>query len=156
MIPLKELHEMYRELGELETKLLKERWSQGKMDFGRGKEHYRLIGTAEDPIPDGEPGFLLRGQDHLAARAVEIYAVLAEAEGLYEVARNARAQSAKMADWLPKKRPDMGRDQSSRSDPVDWTAGGAGYVDARGGFYAGTPGPNAPMPHPTIPLKKGG
>lgn len=91
------------------------------MDFGRGKEHYNLIGTPADPIPDSEPAFLLRGQDHLAARVALIYAVLAEAEGWHEVARSARAQAAKMDEWLPKKRPDMGRDNSPRSQPVDWS-----------------------------------
>jgi hypothetical protein len=76
------------------------------MDFGRPDYNHDI--TVDVSIaPEQEPGFLLRGQDHIAARVVHIYAVLAEAEGRWEIARHARAQAAKMEHWLPKKMPDL-------------------------------------------------
>lgn len=51
------------------------------------------------PIGDDEPVFLLRAQDEAAARAVLVYASLAERRAGPGVARGAREQSARMASW---------------------------------------------------------
>lgn len=72
-----------------------------------GKREYNLIGTSEDPIPENEPCFILRGQDELAHISVRMYAVLAEARGLWAVARSARAAAEEMEKWPKKKRPDL-------------------------------------------------
>ncbi len=76
------------------------------MDFGR-PDYNRDVEVQTSMAPQDEPAFLLRGRDALSARVVEIYAVLAEAEGKWEIARHARAQAAKMDHWQPKKMPDL-------------------------------------------------
>ncbi len=75
------------------------------MDFGRAD--YNVLDTSVIGAPDEEPGLLIRAQDVLATKIAGMYAVLAEDEGLFEVARNIREQAAKIAAWPTKKRPDL-------------------------------------------------
>ena len=75
------------------------------MDLGR--KDYNLIDTSPAGIPEMEPGMLFRAQDELGATIADIYAVLAESHGLWEVARSARQQAEKMRLWPTKKRADL-------------------------------------------------
>lgn len=75
------------------------------MDFGRSD--YNLLDTSSIGAADDEPGLLIRGQDALSGKIAAIYAVLAEDEGLFEIARVMRAQAVKIAAWPTKKRPDL-------------------------------------------------
>jgi hypothetical protein len=65
-----------------------------------GRPDYNRIQDPENKIPSGEPVFLLRGQDPLAADAVEAYADAAEAAGASEAfVASARAQADAMRRW---------------------------------------------------------
>lgn len=65
----------------------------------------------QDPagiIPDDEPVFLLRGQDRLAADAVEFYAALVQAAGgSADVVEKSRRWASEMRAWSPRKLPDI-------------------------------------------------
>lgn len=65
----------------------------------------------QDPaglIPEGEPVFLLRGQDRLAPWLVALYGVLVRLSGGdKEIARRSLAQARAMRAWPRRKWPDM-------------------------------------------------
>jgi hypothetical protein len=68
--------------------------------MNHGRHDYQRIQDPENKIPSGEPVFLLRGQDPLAADAVEAYAARAEAAGASEAfVASARAQADTMRRW---------------------------------------------------------
>lgn len=60
-----------------------------------------------EKIPDGEPLFLIRGQDRLAANIVDFWAGAAEARGTpAPKVAEARECSRRMRQWPKKKWPD--------------------------------------------------
>lgn len=76
--------------------------------FGRGKEKYELIGTADDPIPDDEPCLLIRAQDEHGAFFARLYAFLNLALwGNPRVAESVKELADLMEVWPTKKRPDL-------------------------------------------------
>ncbi len=75
------------------------------------KHSRRDYDPIQDPrgiIPPDEPVFLLRGQDTYAYRVVEFYADMLHSHGLSsDFVRNVRNQAMRMANWLPRKSPDL-------------------------------------------------
>lgn len=71
------------------------------------RDDYNRIQDPAGLIPSEEPVFLLRGQDELASRTLEIYADMADAVGLTEIARLTREQARLMLNWPKHKLPDL-------------------------------------------------
>lgn len=70
---------------------------------------YDRIQDPAGKIPEGEPVFLLRGQDQFAARAVRYYArLVADWKGDADpIVQASRAQADLMDAWPKHKTPDM-------------------------------------------------
>lgn len=72
------------------------------------RDDYQRIQDPAGKIPDDEPVFLLRGQDHAAAHAVRYYADILEAWNADpEIIRKAREHADRMEAWPTKKIPDL-------------------------------------------------
>lgn len=71
-----------------------------------GDTKYGKIKVEGKVIPDGEPLFLLRGQDRLASAAVRYYASLVAAAGNPEAAKEVMGCADQMDQWAKKKYPD--------------------------------------------------
>jgi hypothetical protein len=72
------------------------------------RDDYNRIQDPAGLIPDGEPVFLLRGQDVHASSALRFYAVLIDSvNGSPEVARLTREQADRMDEWPKKKEQDL-------------------------------------------------
>jgi len=67
---------------------------------------YGRITVEGKEIPEGEPLFLLRGQDRLASAAVRYYAALVKAAGQDEAAREIMKCADQMDAYPRKKYPD--------------------------------------------------
>lgn len=64
----------------------------------------------QDPrglIPEDEPVFLLRAQDEIAKVVISVYAALAQAKGLPQIAQTTRDQADRFARWPVSKLPDL-------------------------------------------------
>jgi len=70
------------------------------------KSKYGRISVEGKDIPEGEPLFLLRGQDRLAVAAVRYYASLVSATGDSTSAREIMKCADDMEKWPKKKYPD--------------------------------------------------
>jgi hypothetical protein len=76
--------------------------------FGRGKEHYRLIGTEDDPIPELEPCLLIRAQDEDAVLMALFYALIKRhLRRDPRVAESVEELAEEMAVWPTRKRADL-------------------------------------------------
>lgn len=71
-----------------------------------GDTKYGRITVEGKVIPEGEPLFLLRGQDRLAVAAVRYYASLVAASGDQTGAREVMKCADDMEKWPKKKYPD--------------------------------------------------
>lgn len=71
-----------------------------------GDTKYGRITVEGKKIPEGEPLFLLRGQDKLAGAAVRYYASLVAASGDPSGAREIMKCADDMEKWPNKKYPD--------------------------------------------------
>ncbi|MDP3936832.1 MAG: hypothetical protein Q8R92_01705 [Deltaproteobacteria bacterium] len=72
------------------------------------REDYNRIQDPEGKIPEGEPVFLLRAQDQVAAEVVRFWARLHELQGGDPgMVLVAREQADRMDAWPWKKRADM-------------------------------------------------
>lgn len=67
---------------------------------------YGRVTAEKKEIPEGEPVFLLRAQDRLAAQAVRHYARLRQKAGDEKGAKECRRIAQAMSDWPKKKMPD--------------------------------------------------
>ena len=69
---------------------------------------YGQVTTSEKDIPEGEPVFILRGQDKLAPAVVRLYADLVELAGCGPTMSRAeiRMFADRMERWQPRKLPD--------------------------------------------------
>lgn len=68
---------------------------------------YDRIQDPDGKIPADEPVFLIRGQDKLAAKVLDYYAMAARAEGLYDIAMLTEAHAERMRQWPKHKTPDL-------------------------------------------------
>ena len=67
---------------------------------------YRVVRADGSPLPDGEPYFVLRGQDRLAAAVLAFYIHKLEENGLTEMARRVTEHLAAFEAWPIQKLPD--------------------------------------------------
>lgn len=67
---------------------------------------YGLITTEYGKIPEGEPVFILRAQDRLAANAIRCYAALLTAAGDDKGYQECLEIAATFDKWPKKKMPD--------------------------------------------------
>ena len=71
------------------------------------KDYDDRIQDSANLIPEGEPVFLIRGQDALAGDVVRCWSALHEKKyGPSEVSLAVRAHAEKMDSWPVKKQPD--------------------------------------------------
>lgn len=77
------------------------------------RKDYNRIQDPDGKIPDDEPVFLIRGQDKVAAKVVEYYAMCAAKEGAdLELVNMCHKQARNMREWNLKhvcKIPDLPR-----------------------------------------------
>lgn len=72
------------------------------------REDYNRFQDPEGKIPVDEPVFIIRGQDKVGWRAVEMYASLAELSGSSEdLINRCKKHAQDMKDWSVKEVPDL-------------------------------------------------
>jgi len=75
-----------------------------------GRKDYQFLNTDDDPIPDGEPIFIIRAQDTLGYLVVMFYALLCEIILFNSaLAEKVREHAALFKSWPTQKNPDLPR-----------------------------------------------